>query len=53
MAEDALRWLTMGGTNLEVLGGLRVALRILLGGDMDFRTVGAFEMGLEIGLTLG
>ena len=52
MLEDALRWPTVGGTYLEVLGCLGVALWILLGGEMDFRTVDAFEMGLEIELTL-
>ena len=42
----------MGGTYLEVLGCSGVALGILLGGEMDFRTVDAFEMGLNTGLTL-
>ena len=50
--EDALRWHTMGGTYLEVLGCLGTALGILLGGETDFRTVDAFDMGLETGLTL-
>ena len=36
----------MGGTYLEVLGCLKVALRILLDGEMD-----AFDMGLGTGLT--
>ena len=42
----------MDGTCLEVLGCLGVALGILLGREMDFRTVNAFEMGLETGFTL-
>ena len=37
---------------MEVSGCLRVAFAILLGGEMDFNTVDAFEMGLETGLTL-
>ena len=52
MVEDALRWFTMGGTYLEVLGCLGASLGILLGREMDFSTVDAFEMGLETGLTL-
>ena len=52
MVEDALRWPTMGKTYLEVLGCLGAALVILLGGEMDFRTVDAFEIGLETGFTL-
>ena len=52
MVEDALRWYTMGGTYLEVLGCLGTALVDLLGGVMDFRTVDAFGMFLETGLTL-
>ena len=52
MDEDALRWPTMGGTYLEVLGCFGAGLGILLGGEMDFNTVDAFKMGLETGLTL-
>ena len=52
MVEDALPWPAMGGTYLEVLGCLGTALGILLGGEMDFSTVDAFEMSLETGLTL-
>ena len=52
MVADAIRSPMMGGTYLEVLGCLAVALGILLGGEMDFRTVDAFEMGLKTGLTL-
>ena len=52
MVEDTLRWPTIGGTYLDVLGCLGVALGILPGGEMDFRTVDAFEMVLETGLTL-
>ena len=52
MVEVAVRWLTMGGTYLEVLGCLGTALVVLLGGVMDFSTVDAFEMFLETGLTL-
>ena len=52
MIEDALRWPTMGGTYLEVLGCLGTALVDLLGGVMDFSTVDAFGMCLETGLTL-
>ena len=52
MVEDALRWPTMGKTYLEVLGCLGAALVILLGGEMDFRTMDAFEIGLETGFTL-
>ena len=56
MVEDALRWPPgwpmMSGTYLEVLGCLGVALGILLGGEMDFSTVDAFEMGLKTELTL-
>ena len=49
---EMLRWPTVGGTFLEILGCLGVALGILLSGEMDFGTVDAFEMGLETGLTL-
>ena len=52
MVKDNLRWPTMGGTYLAVIGCLGVALGILLGGNMDFSTVDAFEMGLETRLTL-
>ena len=52
MVEDALPWPTMDGTYLEVLGCLGEALGTLLGEEMDFNTVEAFEMGLETGLTL-
>ena len=42
----------MGVTYLEVSGCLGAALGIVLGGEMDFNIVDAFEMGLETGLTL-
>ena len=44
-------WLKMGKTYLEVLGCLGEALVILLGGEIDFRTVDAFEIGLETGFS--
>ena len=47
-----LQWPTISGIYLEVLGCLGVDLEILSGGEMDFRTVDAFGMGLETGLTL-
>ena len=53
--EDALRWPTMAYNEWNLLGGFRLlggSLEILLGGEMDFNTVDAFEMGLETGLTL-
>ena len=52
MVEDALRWPTMGGTYLEVLGCLGIALVVLLGGVIDFSTVDALGMFLETVLTL-
>ena len=52
MVEGALRWPTMGGTCLEVLGCLGTALVDLLGGVMDFSTVDAFGIFLKTGLTL-
>ena len=42
----------MGGTYLEVLGGLGTALVDLLGGVVDSNTVDVFEMVLETRLTL-
>ena len=51
MVEDALRWPAMDGTYLEVLGCLGTALVVLLGGVMDFSTVGAFGMFFETRLT--
>ena len=50
--EDVIRWLTIGGTYLEVLNCLGAALVVLLGGVMDFSTADAFGMVLETGLTL-
>ena len=41
----------MSETYLEVLGCLGTALVILLGGEVDFSTVDAFQMGLETGFT--
>ena len=52
MVEDTLPWPAKSGTYLEVSGCLGVVLVVLLGGEMDFSTVDAFEMGLETGLTL-
>ena len=49
MFYDGQRWVE---PTSEVLGCLGVALGILLGGEMEFSTVDAFEMGLETGLTL-
>ena len=37
---------------LEVLGCLGTALVELLGGEVDFKVVGGFEVGLVVGLTL-
>ena len=42
----------MGGTYLQVLDCLGAALVDLLGGVVDFKTVDAFWMVLETGLTL-
>ena len=42
----------MGGTYLEVIGCLEVALVDLLGGVMDLNTADGFGMVLETGLTL-
>ena len=42
IAEDGLRWPTMGETCLEVSGCLGAALVDLLGGVVDFSTVDAF-----------
>ena len=52
MVKDALRLPTMGETYLEVLGCLGAAFVILLGRKMDFRTVDAFEIGLDTGFIL-
>ena len=52
MVDDALRWPTMGGTYLEVLGCLGTAVVDLLGGVMNFSTVDAFGMFMETVLTL-
>ena len=43
MTENALRWPKMGGTYLEVVGCLGVALVDLLGGVMDFKIVDGFR----------
>ena len=44
--------MTYDGWNyLEALGCLGAALGILLGEEVDFNTVDAFEMGLETGFT--
>ena len=51
MVEDVLRWPSMGGTYLEVLDCLGVTLVDLLSGVMDFSTLNAFGMVLEIGMT--
>ena len=42
----------MTGTYLEVIGCLGAALVVLLVGDMDFKIVDGFMMGLWTGLTL-
>ena len=42
----------MAGTYLEVIGCLGVALVVLLVGDMDFKIVDGFVMGLWTGFTL-
>ena len=52
MDEDVLRWPTMGGTYLEVIGCLGAALVGLLGRVMDFNTADGFGMVLETGLIL-
>ena len=52
MVEDVLRWPTMGGTYLELIGCLGAALVGLLGGEMVFNTVNCFGMVLETVLTL-
>ena len=52
MAENAPRCPTMVGTYLEVIGCLGTAFAVLLGGDMDFKMVDGFVMGLETGFTL-
>ena len=52
MTGNAPRCPTMGGIYLEVLHCLGVALVDLLGGVMDFNTVDALGIVLEIGLTL-
>ena len=52
MAENAPLCPTMAGTYLEVTGCLGAALVVLLGGDMDFKIVDGFLMGLETGFTL-
>ena len=46
MFEDVLRWPTMGGAYLEVIGCLDAALMGLLGGVMDFYTADGFGMVL-------
>ena len=50
--EDAPRRPTMSEIYLEILGCLGAVLVILLGEEMDFSTVDAFDMGLETGFTL-
>ena len=52
MVEDVLRWHTMGGIYLEVIGCLGAALVGLLGVVMDFNTADGFGMVSETGLTL-
>ena len=52
MAENPARCPTMDGTYLEVTVCLGTALVVLLGGDMDFKIVDGFVMGLEIGFSL-
>ena len=49
MVEDALQFPTMGGTYLEVLGCLWIALVVLLDGVMDFSTLDAFGMFWRLG----
>ena len=52
LVEDALRWPTMGGSYMEVLGRLGALLVDLLGGKVNFNTVDPFGMVLDTGLTL-
>ena len=49
MAENAPLWPTMNGTYLEVEGCLGAAFVGLSGGDMDFKIMDGFMMGLETG----
>ena len=51
MAENAPLWPMIDGTYLEVKGCLRTGLVGLLGGDMDFKIIDAFVLGLETGFT--
>ena len=54
MAENAPQCPMIVGTYLEVIGCLKAALVVLLGGDigdMDFKIVDGFVMGLETGFT--
>ena len=52
MSEDDVQWPAMGETYLEVLDCSGEALVDLLGGVMDFSTVDAFGMVLEVGSIL-
>ena len=52
MAENAPRCPAMAGNYSEVIGCLRAALEVLLGGGMDFKIVDGFVMDLETGFTL-
>ena len=52
MAENALRWPMVDETCLQVVGCLRTALVVLLGGDLNFKFVDGFVMVLETRLTL-
>ena len=49
---NALLWPKVAGTYLEVIGCFGVALVVLLVGDMDFKIVDGFVMGLWTGFTL-
>ena len=52
LVEDALRWPTTGGSDIEVLGCLGAPLVDLLGRKVNFNTVDVFGMFLDTGLTL-
>ena len=49
MVEDVLKWPTIGGTYLEVIGCLVAVLVGLLGGVMDFNTVDGFGDWVDFG----
>ena len=49
MAENAPLCPAKDGTYLDVTGYLGAALVVLLGGDMNFKIVDGFVMGLETG----